>query len=807
MRMLPLGCDLTLNVGTLGTQSTGSDGNITANGLQLLGTGKFELQNLTNNINTIAGATGGQIRYTDADNLAIGIVSSSLNASSSGIVAPGQLVSLTSVAGSLTDGNGSAMNVIAGSLALRAITGIGSGNAIETSVSQLAARNTSTGSIQIDNTSTQLTIETVDGIHGISKSGTGSDPGNIVVSNNNSITVSGISSSTNAPITNSTGGNITLTATGGASDITINSPLAASGGNGNITLTAGHNLVVNDTGVTNDISLVGTGTAYLTAASQLTLGSQNPNATPGSAPPPDANSVIVKTATGTITNTLPLVYNIQAPQISATGEVVLSGDFGRPGEHNITITAYWGDGSSTTKTFADPGHFTFSHFYRGNPDKNDTSAPILINVQVTHDPHVVLNAMNVNTQANDQFVDNPALLTQASPTPPAPFINADLSGAIYNPSDPTYSSLHGANTKIVSAPGSESNPGNVAYQDITVRAMTVSVPGEGLSTFPFDVTPPVVYLHFPEQIVVIDHLGIAPLQLSQQDTLRLDLTGAEDAVAAERCVFLEILRADGSIEKIKLPEHVLDHLLETVSELPDGRYRFLLLEPGESRQRLLLDEFEVRQGKIVDDNDRDEGSRSSGIRPMNPVKVGEDDPADADEAIRNAPRPMPVPPMPVSLNIRAQEIIVPGETGIPGEADIFGEATVVQTVAQTNEDDSESASLWNGWSSMSARRAWKHAERLTGEFVEQHPRDLGDLHSQGSAEATEEADALEVAEATGTSGGEMTLANAGAVALVGATIAGISGSKSLEGQRAVQAVATRLGRAARLFRRFGVKSK
>ena len=53
---------------------------------------------------------------------------------------------------------------------------------------------------------------------------------------------------------------------------------------------------------------------------------------------------------GSITNTLPLVYDIQAPQINALGEVNLTMTIGRPGETNLSITIFWGDG--TVETFS-----------------------------------------------------------------------------------------------------------------------------------------------------------------------------------------------------------------------------------------------------------------------------------------------------------------------------------------------------------------------------------------------------------------------------------------------------------------------
>ena len=677
-------------------------------------------------------------------------------------------VALRSLQGGIINGAGSSVvNVVSNSLVMSAIHGIGSSaNALQTKVSTLAAQNSGSGSIRIDNLTGQLlTISTLDGVHGIQNLGTGI--GDVTISNNASIMVSALPSQTDGQINNRTGGNITLQTKGGAFDITVNSPIAASGGNGNITLTAGRNLEINDTGETNDVWSAGTGTVYLNAINNIKLGSQDPNA-PEATQHNIPNDVVIRSGTGSITNTLPLIYDIQSPQITAEGVVVLSGTFGRPGEHNFTITVYWGDGTSTTQTFADPGTFSFSHTYHGNPNKDDQSAPILVNVQVAHDPHVVLTAPNVNSMTQsvpDSGVSNP-------PPVPNPNINSDLSSAIYNPGDPNYQALHSPNSKIVSASGNEATPGTVIFQDIAIRATAVPVPGEGLATFPYDVTPPVIYLHFPEQTIVIDLHDAQPLQLSQQDTLRLELGSDIESVASERQVFLEILREDGSIEKIRLPENVLDDLLKTISNLPDGRYRFQLLEPGESRQRLLLDTFDVRQGKIVDPNDDGErpptsGNKSeppavdaSGQRPMSSIAPGKFVPsetnefADFDRDSDNA-----------------------GPVGSPGDL-----------------DDSHSPSIWGDWSSQSARSAWKRAQRATDEFIDQTVQSSENESTQPEAQ-----------EAMVMTADEPAQANLGAVVLIGAAVAGMA--KPTDVKKIGKDVAGRFGRAARLFRKFGSHPK
>jgi hypothetical protein len=275
------------------------------------------------------------------------------------------------------------------------------------------------------------------------------------------------------------------------------------------------------------------------------------------------------------------------------------------------------------------------------------------------------------------------------------------------------------------------------------------------------VTPPVAYLHFPEQTAAIDVIGLVPLQLSQQDTLRLDLVGGDEGIAANRQVILEIIRADGSVERIRLDENVLDDLLKTVSDLPDGRYRFLLLEPGESRLRTLLDLFEVRQGKIVDESDTGDRPPSSGLRPAKPT--GDDVPADAEEAIRNA-------------HPNASASTSDGDG--PVLADDLPAASV-------------EGNLMSGWKSMSARRAWRRAERVADEILEQS-REAGvvvaDDHDTDAVAADE---------------GQTSQASVGAAVVAGAVFVGLGEAKS----KVVDEVTARFSRAARLFRRLGSKPK
>ena len=233
---------------------TADDGGITGSGqVVVVGTTYLEATTPAGHDITFATATNdfvgavtvtsaNNVRLVDTNNLSLALLTATAD------------VRLQSVNGAITDGNAAAVNIDAANLALRAATGIGSGNALETQVNQLAASNTTSGAIQIDNSSGGLlTIGTVDTLVGVTNAGAGA--GAIVITNASPLTVS-------TPVTNTTGGDITLTSTndGGNNDhLTLNAQVAASGGNGSINLNAGTDLVISNSAPANDVSVAGNG--------------------------------------------------------------------------------------------------------------------------------------------------------------------------------------------------------------------------------------------------------------------------------------------------------------------------------------------------------------------------------------------------------------------------------------------------------------------------------------------------------------------------------------------------------------------
>ena len=135
------------------------------------------------------------------------------------------------------------INVKGGSAALRATTGIGNGNALETGLAAVAADNSISGNIEIDNHGGGLlTIGTVDGLSGVTNSAAG---GTVVISNASPLTVDDDVTAV---------GDITLTATdvaGSGDDLTVSASDSAGTGTveiestgANVTLQGGDDVLV-----------------------------------------------------------------------------------------------------------------------------------------------------------------------------------------------------------------------------------------------------------------------------------------------------------------------------------------------------------------------------------------------------------------------------------------------------------------------------------------------------------------------------------------------------------------------------------
>ncbi len=346
-------------------------------------------------------------------------------------------VRLTSTEAAVTDaGDSGGVDVTANSLGVSAVAGVGSGDALETSVALLAASNTATGGIEVDNTSgVLLTIGefnstpldvTLGPISGINLAG--KIPENIVINHDEELIVA-------APVLNTTGGEIDLSS---GADFTVQAQIIAEINNplGIVRLDAGADLIVLDTDPSqlnaSDIEgfqVIGTagspvpvfdqGTG-LTVYDPLNPDLFNPQETPSDPLNFDPNSsadlallpvrfaenVIVRSNTGSITQPVPSLTNVDTPQVLSTGIATITGDFGRDAENEFTYVVDWdSDFGDETDIFntgdplfsheegmvvgtvpgVGPGDFDFDFFYSQNPNPDNPSAPILITITVRDD--------------------------------------------------------------------------------------------------------------------------------------------------------------------------------------------------------------------------------------------------------------------------------------------------------------------------------------------------------------------------------------------------------------------------------------
>src|SRR5262249_43182011 len=120
--------------------------------------GNIVLTNAGNDFqNTVAATAGADVTIIDANTLTLGTIT----ASSDLLPRPGTAI---------VDGNGPAINVQSATLVMSATTGIGSGDALETQVTRLAATDTASGNIEVNN-SVGLTIANLRTGVGVTRSG------------------------------------------------------------------------------------------------------------------------------------------------------------------------------------------------------------------------------------------------------------------------------------------------------------------------------------------------------------------------------------------------------------------------------------------------------------------------------------------------------------------------------------------------------------------------------------------------------------------------------------------------------------
>jgi hypothetical protein len=298
----------------------------------------------------IQSATGG-ITLSARDDITLGRLSTA------------QTVQINSTSGQIADGGGAAANVTASNLRLLASTGVGNTSPLRTAVSNLAA-STASGRLQIANNvgGGALAIGVVEGLVGLQSSGS-----QITVTNAGPLNVA-------SPVLSVAGGGITLAATGAANDLTVTSPVRATGGSGNVNLLADRNAVfANPSGLSPLVQVTGTGKITVSAGGDYLVG---PNVT-------------LVSATGQSMSPNLSITNFVVPQITSSGETSVRALYGPAGESNLTILINWSDGTTSTATVSTLASVLFEHQYFGHPSGNPQSyQPIPITVTAVRDPNI-----------------------------------------------------------------------------------------------------------------------------------------------------------------------------------------------------------------------------------------------------------------------------------------------------------------------------------------------------------------------------------------------------------------------------------
>ncbi len=311
-----------------------------------------------------------------------------------------------------------------------------------------------------------------------------------------------------------------------------------------------------------------------------------------------------------VTTLSPALVNVSAPEISVTGAAIVSGSFGDAGAQNFQILVDWHDGTTDTFFFTNPGSFTFVHKYVSFPNTVDQSAPIPITVTVLNDPNIhliggqqspivtVFDKSNIIPGQKDlQALGNGFFGTDPPPALTALIAQMDALIAFLNPGGfvfPNHTEFTGPQT--------------------STYLTFAQVPGNGLGLISIDSNIYIITLqHSPPTTAAI--LPVETLGQSNQSQSEQTLAQQADATnAEERVVVIEALNADGSPlldahgepVKVAMSDTVLDRLDELFKDLPDGRYRISVIEPGETKPRILLD-VNLRGHKPADDAEENEG--------------------------------------------------------------------------------------------------------------------------------------------------------------------------------------------------------
>ncbi|MGI9471063.1 MAG: beta strand repeat-containing protein, partial [Rubripirellula sp.] len=232
----------------------GDDVNVAGTTL-LTASAMITLDDQTNDFEDQVSASAASIELADANSIAVGSI---IADTTSGLVS-------IDAGGAITDQAGLATtNIVAKAVALRAVTGIGSADALETQVSDLAFQNTASGKVQIANTGA-LAITVVDGLESSSNTGDG-------------ITSMTASSPVTFAVDTTSVGTLTANATESlmaGDDVTVNTGVTVTSLAGDVVFNAGDNIVIEDVATVR--SAAGDVTLNSGVADVDNLGQQNLN--------------------------------------------------------------------------------------------------------------------------------------------------------------------------------------------------------------------------------------------------------------------------------------------------------------------------------------------------------------------------------------------------------------------------------------------------------------------------------------------------------------------------------------------------
>ncbi|TWT58598.1 hypothetical protein KOR42_19800 [Thalassoglobus neptunius] len=502
------------------------------------------------------GASLGEVFMEDGSE--VRALNARIDLAGSGEVQVGRIVSngdvrLTSLFGEIRDaGDAGGVDIEASRLGLDAAIGIGNLNAIQTSVAELSARNSTSGNVQISNVGQDLlTIGTFGDpmfdaewglLTGITLGGISSRE--ILVTNEGAMNV-------DAVVMNTSGGDITLKALSRAdADLRVAAPIIAIGGSSaDVFLETDGSLSIEDTGEMFDIlgsSITGEAVGDVTFAAD----------------------VIVKSGTGSITNPVPLLENVSTPQVLTSGIAKILGDFGRVNDNTFVFEILWDpDGpvedvytsgdpvySAQRQEFVGPapgigpGEFLFDHQYLENPNEESPSSPIPIQITLYDDPNIL-------------FTSGGEELGKVSVTSLAP------------------------------------------------------VPGEGLfGSIPFDLSIEVPQPEPPRTEITESRDSDVEVVAESQEELEFETVTDIDTVQNERIVVIQKIDSQGDVEVDRFgrpiqrslygkdAEAVLSNLPGLFEKLRDGHWKIFMKE-GQDAQLQLVEDVELRDGRPASSND------------------------------------------------------------------------------------------------------------------------------------------------------------------------------------------------------------